>query len=927
MISKQRVDLKDAEATNTNSTLIRLVLEDMDIQLPRKNDLQPCFNRLKNLLDTLNGHTKYKPCLSEQLQSLHDDLSKIYDLLDQLLNECEKNIVNGELQVKFNTIIIQHNAVVSQLIEDFDKYDLTFSHILDIMELDEYESHFDNVIDLVELCNHSKNKLQLLLAKLKISIDIILEYHEILNDNMNTLDTIINENIDDLFRIQDIRYESPVRHMPSFTLKQLLTILKQDNNNGNSNGKTSSQRGSLVGINDSGITLERSQWKLPKFSPMEEKLINKFMDIQNNLRPIETSLLEIVPQRLQQFKKRHSNDDFVDITALTSQLDQEYTKILKNFKFLNSEVNCLRIDLIDKRWNIIFTNLNHELQFLLNEMDKNYITLSQINTTIEADNDNIEGSPFLPSYNIELKLKNQMDKNTRIISKTFDVIYAASEFSLLDQQVASRTNELAQHWVELRPKSDNLLLAVTTKLKQQLQSDTIESKLTRQPFMSNPQNAVDFLEPPPPILSTKSKFRRFSNQSISSNGSDSESDVGNRTIEAIKNDLRTFSLGSSADHNKPTTSQSSSNNKPLESSTLSQNSSFLSTSDNDVDGKRAMVNNNHNSGMTTLKTGAKLLQKMHIKPIIVSSSIAVSTSTDIEDDDDEENPFFDRAMSKTRRPATTSSLSKAARRQKTRSLILSTIPSLKHSNSNDSIDDDTSHDKDIPHFIREPLIHTVSSSLTMLSSPISVRPSHNLDMTPISSPMTSPIPETVVDYHSNADITADTVIINDIDENPLVTKPNDMVDTNNHNTVQSFPGLNQLDSNLLNTPIEELHGEIPTPHSLSSLPSISPSSASSFIDTTNEIAKEGHVSLEIKSKKAPVNKYSSEMLYNFLQERITVNKNKHSLIPRIQNIPQNSSKPFIKTRPSLSGIPKPFIKRRIRTPTPLSELLAGKTKA
>ncbi|KAG0664294.1 hypothetical protein C6P44_001021 [Monosporozyma unispora] len=873
----------------------------MDTQ-PSRNELQPCFNRLRNLLDTLNGHTKYVPLLDKQLQSLNVDLNKIYDLLDKLFLICQHRATGGDLSIKFNNSILQQNVVVTYLIDDFEKYDTTFSHLLDIMELNEYEPHFDLVIDLVESCNFAKNKLQPLLTNLKVCIDIILEYHEILNDNMKALDTIINENIDDLFRIQGVKYESPIRHMPSFTLKQLLNMLHQDTARSNNNSNNSSTE-KLINSNVSKTN--NLQLKLPKFSPMEEKLINKFMEIQNNLRPIETSLLDILPQRLQQFEKRHQTSNHkIDTHLLIDQLKDDYRRILKNFKFLNSEINCLRVDLVDKRWNIIFTNLNHELEFLLNEINKNYETLLKINGDVDDNKTNeikqING--ILPAFNIELKLKFQIEKNTKIVSRTFDVIYAASEFSLLDQRVASRTNELAEYWVNLRPKSDTLLISVGNKLKSQKPLQDTDIAVVDKPLQSNNQ-ALNFLEPPPPILSS----RRFSNNSMSSNGSDSESDVGNKTIEAIANDLRTFSLGSSILDNKTTGNQSNvSITKRNASDPLLKNSSLITVS--------PQRNTSPDNTTTTLKTGAKLLQKMHIKPIIVSASIAASTSTDI---DDEYNPFFDSDTQIKIRPQTepqSNATKKTLRRQNKRSLILSTIPSLRHEDSYDHELNDP-----IPDIVREPLVHTVSSSMTVLSSPLSVRPATNQD--------NKILPNNNIDRNiaSNiGDTTADTVIINDSKEDEV--DETNILDNKNieSETPLRYASRTSIDS--INTPILEANedefnsAKIPT-----SLSSLSPSSTSSVI------IKHQHSSVANTPQTVPTTSehasfihYSPASLNKLLKERITLNKSRPSLIPHLQKTVSKPNKPNPATIPSPTEIPKKYMARRIRTPTPMSQLLARK---
>lgn len=889
----------------------------MDVQSSR-NDLQPCFNRLKNLLNTLDGYTKYNHVLEQQLKSLEDDLKLLNDILTDLFLNCQQRITTGDLSIPFNNSILQQNSVIINLIDDFDKYDITFSHLLDIMELNEYENHFDIVIDLIESCNFEKNKLQPLLTNLKICIDIILEYHEILNDNMKTLDIIINENIDSLFGLQDIKNTSPMRHVPSFTLNQLVQILSKD-------CPTTTP---LSTGNKNKIDF---QLKLPKFSPMEEKLIKSFMRIQNNLRPIETSLLEVLPQRLQQFEKRHQypNSD-INVHTLSQQLKRSYKEIFQHFKFLNSKTNSLKNDLIDKRWNIIFTNLNHELEFLINEMEKNYQILLKINNNVDEVNDNtqlnspnkgessmndhIKSSLLSPSvsYKISKQLTLQMERTTTTISKTFDVIYTAAEFSLLDEKIANRTNELAKNWINLRPKSDQLVLIIENKLNSQRPIETQTQTKTSKSSNSNFLDIGTF--EPPPFLSVTDRSRRSSNNSYLSHGSDSESDSGNRTIETIANDLRKFSIAT-------TTDLSNTNNS-------TDKNEISSTGQNKMEAtivkKPALLPNSsqqNQTKITTLRNGAKLLEKMHIKPIIVSTSIAESVSKDIAN---EKNPFFDSQSVQSTSPLEiqSSNNKKIQRRQKTRSLILSTLPPpIRESNEMDIKKDQ------LPHILKESMNRTVSSSLTMLASPLSLKNISTNDEIPTSS---TNITASNNDNDFMDSTTVETIVLNSA--------------SNYHEDLSKNLTKNQLTSN---TPIRhQLCDQVLSQTTLAldatnsaggtnikvHSPFASPSSTSSVIKNNilescvNSSEKATTEAINPPQQEASITHTSPEMFNKLLDERITINRGKPSLIPKIQDNKTSLLNKHTKLIKLSRKGHRVFLPRRIPTPTPLSQLLTQKSE-
>lgn len=548
--------------------------------------LKSCLNRLNNILDTIDGCTKFHNSLLRQLSSLHTELKKIYDNLIQV--EVDDSNSPGWLQI---------TNVINQLLDMLPRVEGTLSHLLDILELEtdtSMEIDFDTLVDYMEISNELTNgKLKPLVRKMKLEMDVYLEYNEILNDNMNSLNITINNNIDGLFKIQDSKYESPVRHIPNFTLDQLLRLLTTNTTN--------------------------KQYRLPKFTPLEERMMNKFEDVQKNLKPIETSLMTILPNRINEFYKRHTN--FENIKILHETLLNNYNTLSRNFQYLNKEVSSLKIELVDKRWNIIFTNLNHELSFILNEMEKNSNKLIQ-----ETDELNDQ---------IKVQLLKRLNKSTDIVSRTFNVIYTALEFSLLDKNCATETNQLAEKWLQLRSKTDELLLnndmIDNTEIEQNIEYDKTNTTIALDDNDTNHDRSFDMsnmsLEPPPPILMQKVR-RRISNSSLNSG---SESDSGNKTIEAIADDLRKFSLGSSVK---------------------------LSP--------ERRRNTNRNFSIDSSKTGAVLFKKVNVSPEQINDPVINENEID--------NPFFDNKKQVTRKE----------RKVKTRSLILSTIPTLSYLPSNTS---------------------------------------------------------------------------------------------------------------------------------------------------------------------------------------------------------------------------------------------------
>ncbi|CCK70540.1 Kar9p KNAG_0E02810 [Huiozyma naganishii CBS 8797] len=547
-------------------------------------DLKPCVNRLNVTVNTLSGLTKLDRFLNEQLRLLYHQLQKLDTCISDILSNSELTDDLTQWDVSLPRQILQ------QLVDDLKKVDPTLSHVLDILELEQNTANSDitlsETVDLIEECTTMAHRnLDSNLKELKIVSGVFLEFTEIVNDNMTTLQKILDENIEQLFEIQEKRFESPVRHIPSFTLDQLLSLLTRNVSTGKHDG---------ISVNGNGLIRSKkpitndTTTRLPKFSLAEERLVNGFMAIQKNLKPIQKSLLDVLPERSKMFSARHK-PVFEKIGVLDTFLSIKYKRMMKDFKFLEREVYRLKVEIIDKRWNILFTNLNHELQALLSEMNEVY---KQCLALQEEDTNDKK---------LRKRFEWQLERNTTVVTRTFNVIYTASEFSLLSPEVAKRTNELAQWWIDLRPKTDELLTSL----------ESTEN-------MREMETEGETLLEPPPILFSKNSRDTLPH-------SDSESDAGNKTIEAIAGDLRKFSLGSGANR---------------------------TSSGEQIDGSEV------NSGGP--KIGATLLRKVSVKPL----------DQDGIDGDDEENPFF-HVEAKADQPQNT----KKNRRAR-RSLIFSPIPKL-----------------------------------------------------------------------------------------------------------------------------------------------------------------------------------------------------------------------------------------------------------
>ncbi|QLQ82225.1 hypothetical protein HG537_0G04800 [Torulaspora globosa] len=401
-----------------------------------------------------NGSRDFSQSIQDILKSIEESSDwndnfpdLILDLWNQLrdLKEYLASIFTLDVpldQISEQLLHLQNNkSDLANIVGTISRIEPTLSHLLDILENERSKckesEDLDSLLNLIDNCTQIASERDIWLGSSKSILDASLEYNEILKDHIETLENVIETNIELCFELQEERFSSPVRHTPSFTLKQLIRLL------------SSNPEGSGV--------------KLPTFSAVEETLCKKFLALKHSIPPIERSLTEILPERIQDFGRRN----VPNIDHITLLLEDKKKGLLSKYRFMVDEVRELQIELIDKRWSVLFRNLNHELASILNEIEVLQSKITQ------------HGH----SSTINVKLREQLDKKTKTVMKTFNVTYKALEFSLLEPQVASETNALAKKWLDIRPQSDKILNKVACEeddiqsLSDRLQDLSIRNKI------------------------------------------------------------------------------------------------------------------------------------------------------------------------------------------------------------------------------------------------------------------------------------------------------------------------------------------------------------------------------------------------------------------------------------------------------------------
>ncbi|AQZ15275.1 KAR9 (YPL269W) [Zygosaccharomyces parabailii] len=411
-------------------------------QLPKLNDV----------LSSISSSTSLNPDHQDMLNWLSKELHTANEEIKWVL-EVPTEIPQ---MLSFLDWLASEKETYHELMNTATLVQPSLSYLLDLIELGMIASKkicdFNDLLDVIEICTTLAAELKIQLNSKIPLLEASLEFEEISKDHISSLTTVIDKNIDLCFEIQEDRFASPIRHPPAFTLKQLIRLL--------------------------GSQTDATEIKIPTFSPLEETLCRKYLKLKRSVTPIEKSLKEVLPVRIEHFSQRK----IMHINYLTYLLQRKYQETHAKYKLMIKEISELKRELVDKRWNILFLNLNHELSSILDEIEVLQKKISEYN------------------YNSEMqeKIKEQLINKSTTITKTFDVIYKALEFSLLNADIASKTNELAQKWLEVRPRSDRLLSSSSSLDESSM--DSLSSK-----FRSLSVGSSDTSETEPSLVTAPSR--------------------------------------------------------------------------------------------------------------------------------------------------------------------------------------------------------------------------------------------------------------------------------------------------------------------------------------------------------------------------------------------------------------------------------------
>lgn len=390
--------------------------------------LSKSAGQYQNLLSFFDDYEFDLEGTNHQLLELAQLLLDSYTLLNELFTD---DINVSQLLPYFDWIQEGKNEFY-QLNNGIKTVEKILLHLMKIIE-EEFETNEDEqfrkdlsvLFDLIEELSDTLVSLKPITVSLKNLFDTAVEFNEIFKDHMNSLDMEIESNLKKCIELQEKTFISPVRHNKlTFSLDQLIKLLSSSN---------TPTKGLCV----------------PAFSPLEQSIHDKLVELEEASSPIELSLNSVLSQRLDSFETR----DVVNLEYLMRLLRKKYHYIIEKYDLLQQEIEDLKHAIIDEKWRLIFINLNDELRIMLRDTEKLLIKIA---------------NPDL-SDEITSRFKEQLQVKTQTIDKTFTVIYTAIESLVLSESIATVTNEYAEKWLQLKTQYEEYIPEDNTKEEEEAQ--------------------------------------------------------------------------------------------------------------------------------------------------------------------------------------------------------------------------------------------------------------------------------------------------------------------------------------------------------------------------------------------------------------------------------------------------------------------------
>ncbi|KAI5954242.1 KAR9 [Candida jiufengensis] len=393
--------------------------------------------------------------------SQHDSfkMNKILEDIDLYLNDLIM-VFNNIKEVSKNSINLlewyyEGKNVLTDLFRNLESIDSIISRLLLLVESSDSNlfitqsliKKFEEVSDILL----DVKKLSIILKK---NLDISINYHELIELVIRSLRIEIEDCIKLIEKLKDYNLSSPRKVLPKYNLNDIVTKMK---------------------INDfnNSHTFSIKSIKLPTFNDLDEKIYEEYQLIESKVLPLKVSL-DIVPQKVEEFNMICSHSSSFQVSR--EFVLQSYESMLDKWRILTSQLQKLKYEKIDSKWNDIFSYLTKQIEQECDDL---------IDVLTFCDSASTEGNSVI---------SDDIGSRYKICSNSIKLIESAIvEHVITNKETSNLFNKnLQPKWMEVndlisRSKIDSSL-SIFQKQKKEMIKKTNHSKGLR-PFQTKSRSS------------------------------------------------------------------------------------------------------------------------------------------------------------------------------------------------------------------------------------------------------------------------------------------------------------------------------------------------------------------------------------------------------------------------------------------------------
>ncbi|CAI5757004.1 unnamed protein product [Candida verbasci] len=324
----------------------------------------------------------------ESIKLSNHDLYKISKILDDI------DLYLNDIRIVFNNI----KKVSKNINNLLDWYFEGKNNLLELLRnLDNIDSIISQLLLIIENCNNQQqiqfnpnlikkfenlNDLLFEIKKssilLKKNLDISINYKELIENIIIHLIYEIEDCIKNIVKLKEFKISSPKRILPKFNLVEIITKMR---------------------INDFSTNINFNSIKLPTFNDLDEKLYNDYLKIESKIDPLKISV-NVVPLKIDEFNNLCLGNLF---KSSREYILNNYEILLDKWNLLQKEMNVLKVENIDIKWNEVFN-------YLINQIEIECDNLIDLTCNLQDITDEVASKYKLCSNSITLIQKANKEK-------------------------------------------------------------------------------------------------------------------------------------------------------------------------------------------------------------------------------------------------------------------------------------------------------------------------------------------------------------------------------------------------------------------------------------------------------------------------------------------------------------------------------------